>query len=104
MAIRTAQKENIDISVFLKLILRSARAILLLRFGAGHIVRDELSEKEFAFLDKLAKSDTVFSSQVLTELLTALDLTPGAHIASLPLELALVNIIGQKGGQEAKKV
>jgi DNA polymerase III gamma/tau subunit len=94
-AVRTAQKENIDTSVFLKLILRSARAVLLLRFGSGGIVRDELSEKEFAFLDKLAKTDKIFSSQVLVELLTALDLTTGAHIASLPLELALVNIIGQ---------
>jgi DNA polymerase-3 subunit gamma/tau len=96
LAVRTAQKENIDISVFLKLILRSARAILLLRFGAGNIVKDELSEKEFAFLSKLAQSDTVFSSQILVELLTALELTTGAHIASLPLELALVNIIGQR--------
>jgi len=95
--VKVAQKENIDMSVFLKLILRSARAILLLRFGAGNIVRDELSEKEFAFLDNLAKTDTVFSSQVLVELLTALDLATGAHIASLPLELALVNIIGQNG-------
>ena len=94
-AVRTAQKENIDISVFLKLILRSARAILLLRFGAGNIVRDELSEKEFTFLDKLATDDKVFSSQVLVELLTALELSTGAHIASLPLELALVNIIVQ---------
>lgn len=96
LAIRTAQKENIDISVFLKLILRSARTVLLLRFGAGNIIKDELSEKEFAFLEKLAESDKVFSSQVLIELLTALELTTGAHIASLPLELALVNIIGEK--------
>lgn len=104
-AVHTAQKENIDMSVFLKLILRSARAILLMRFGAGNIVRDELSEKEFAFLDNLAKSDTVFSSQVLVELLAALDLTTGAHIASLPLELALVNIIGEnKTGENSKKV
>jgi DNA polymerase-3 subunit gamma/tau len=91
--IQTAQKENIDIAVFLKLILRSARAILLLRFGAGKIVEGELSEKEFKFLSALAESDKVFSSQVLIELLTALELTTGAHIASLPLELALVNII-----------
>jgi len=94
-AVQTAQKENIDMSVFLKLILRSARAILLLRFGAGNIVRDEFSEKEFALLSGLADSDKVFSSQVLVELLTALELSTGAHIASLPLELALVNIIGQ---------
>jgi DNA polymerase III subunit gamma/tau len=95
-AVHTAQKENIDMSVFLKLILRSARAILLLRFGAGNIVRDELSEKEFTQLSKLAETDKVFSSQVLVELLSALELTAGAHITSLPLELALVNIVGEK--------
>jgi hypothetical protein len=95
--VEVAQKENIDISVFFKLILRSARAILLLRFGAGHIVKGELSEKEFVFLSSLADSDKVFTSQTIVELLTALELTTGAHIASLSLELALVDIIGKVG-------
>jgi DNA polymerase-3 subunit gamma/tau len=102
-AVRTAQKENIEISVFLKLILRSARAVLLLRFGAGNIVKDELSEKEFAFLSDLSATDKVFSSQVLVDLLSALEQISGAYISSLPLELALVNIIGDKKTEKSEK-
>ncbi len=107
-AVRLAQKENIDMSVFLKLILRLARAVLLLRFGAGHIVKDELSEKEFKFLSDFAKTDQIFSSQILIELLTALGETTSANISSLPLELALINIIGKPNktanGENPKKV
>ena len=102
-AVHSAKKENLDMSVFLKLILRSARAILLLRFDAGNVIKNELSEIEFAFLSDLAKTDKIFSSQVLVELLNALELTTSAHIPSLPLELALINIIGQ-AGENSKKV
>jgi DNA polymerase-3 subunit gamma/tau len=94
-AVHAAQKENIDMSVFLKLILHSARAVLLVRFGAENVVKGDLSEPEFAFVSRLAETDQNFSSQVLVELLTALEQTTGAYISSLPLELALVNIIGQ---------
>ncbi len=91
-AIKKASNQNIDMSVFLKLVLHTARAILLVRFGEAGMVKEDLSEKEFEFVANLAKTDTVFSSAVLIELLTALEKTTGAYIASLPLELALVSI------------
>lgn len=93
-AVKKAVSQNIDMSVFLKLILHTARAVLLVRFGATGSVKDELSEKEFDFVSSLAKGDTDFSSKVLTDLLSALEQTSGAYISELPLELALVNIIG----------
>ncbi|HEY4505475.1 MAG TPA: DNA polymerase III subunit gamma/tau [Candidatus Paceibacterota bacterium] len=95
-SVKKAVSQNIDISVFLKLILHTARAVLLVRFGAGDGVRDELSEKEFAFVSDLAKSDAEFSSKTLITLLDAYEKTQGAYIPQLPLELALVNIIGEK--------
>lgn len=95
-AIHTAREENIDMLVFLKLVLHGARVVLLVRFGAGAIVRDDISEAEYTFISKLAETDKVFSSGVLVELLTALENTTGAYIPSLPIELALVSIIGQK--------
>ncbi len=94
-SIKKAVSQNIDMAVFLKLILHTARAVLLVRFGAGNIVKDDLSEKEFEFVTSLAKGEGVFSSSVLVELLTAYEKTTGAYISSLPLELALVNIIGE---------
>ncbi len=95
-AVKGAVSQNIDMSVFLKLILHTARALLLIRFNAAHIVKDELSEKEFEFISDLAKRDSQFSSSALVELLSAYEKTTGAYISSLPLELALVNIIADK--------
>ena len=91
--VKKAVSQNIDISVFLKLILHTTRAVLLVRFGADNIVKDDLSEKEFDFVSNLAKKADSFSSQTLIELLTAYERTTGAYIPQLPLELALVNII-----------
>lgn len=90
--VKTATMQNIDMSVFLKLILHTTRAVMLVRFGAGDIVKDDLSEKEFSFVSSLAKGESQFSSQILVELLTAYENTKGAYISSLPLELALINI------------
>ncbi len=92
-AVKSAVSQNIDMSVFQKLILHSARAVLLTRFGASHVIRDDLSENEFAFVEKLSKKEGAFSSQTLVELLSAYEQTQGAYIPSLPLELALIKII-----------
>jgi DNA polymerase III subunit gamma/tau len=92
--VRKAASQNVDMSVFLKLILHAARAVLLVRFGATKVVSGELSEKEMTFVSDIAKRDGVFSSQTMIELLTAYERTTGSYIPSLPLELALINIIG----------
>ena len=90
--VKKAVSQNIDMSVFLKLILHTTRAVMLVRFGAGNSVKDDLSEKEFEFVSGLAKTGDNFSSQTLVELLTAYERTTGAYISQLPLELALVTI------------
>ncbi len=95
-SIKKAVSQNIDMSVFLKLILHMSRAFLLVRFNAGNIIKDELSEVEFEFVSTLAKGEGSLSSSDLVELLGAYEKTTGAYIPSLPLELALVNIISQK--------
>jgi len=62
--VKKAVSQNIDMSVFLKLILHTTRAVMLVRLGAGNIVKDDLSEKEFIFVSNLAKREGVFSSGV----------------------------------------
>lgn len=94
-SIKTALSQNIDMSVFLKLILHTARAVLLVRFGAENIVKDDLTQSELDFVRGLAKSDGI-TSKTLIELLTALEKTSGSYITSLPLELALVNLSKQE--------
>lgn len=91
--VKKAVSQNIDMSIFMKLVLHTTRAVLLVRFGAEGIVKDDLSDKEFKFVTEMAKKDGVFSSQTLLELLTAYERTTGAYIPQLPLELALLNII-----------
>ena len=91
--VKIATSQNVDISVFLKLILHITRAILLVRFDASSVVKGDLSEKEFTFVSSISKSDNLFSSQTLVELLTAYENTRSSYIPSLPLELALINII-----------
>lgn len=95
-AVKKAVSQNIDISVFLKLILQTTRSVLLVRFGSESLVKDDLSVNEFKFVLDMAKKDGAFSSASLAELLTAYERTTGSYIPQLPLELALVNIIGEK--------
>jgi DNA polymerase-3 subunit gamma/tau len=90
--VKKAVGQNIDMTVFIKLILHTVRAVMLVRFGTENMVKDELSEKEFVFVKELAKGEGQLSSNVLVELLTALEKTSGSYITQLPLELALVNL------------
>lgn len=94
--VKDAVSQNIDISVFLKLILHITRAVMLLSFGEESIVKNELSSNQFDFAKEMSKSKDRFSSSVLVELLTAYENIKGAYIPSLPLEIALVNIIKGK--------
>lgn len=91
-AIKKASSQNVDSSVFLKLILKTTRAILLVRFGAVETVRGDLAESEFDFVEKIAKGSGNFSSKTLVELLDALERTNLSYISTLPLELALINL------------
>ncbi len=94
-AVKKAVVQNIDMSVFLKLILHTARAVLLVQSGATKLVEDELSRSEFEFVSTQANASAL-SSLKLVELLTAYERTTGSYIPSLPLELALINIIDSK--------
>ena len=71
--------------------------MLLLRYAKdmeGDIKR-EVSEKDFDFLGKLSKEKKI-NSNVLKRLLDADSQTGYSYIPQLPLELALVDIIGQE--------
>ena len=101
--VHTATSQNIDMLVFLKLILHSMRTILLARAGALEIIARDLSPEEKKFVTGFS-SNPIFSSKTLVELLTAYENTQGSYIPSLPLELAVITIIGTEGGKESKKV
>lgn len=93
-SVKKSVTQNVDQALFIKLILHLARASMFVRFKAENIIKDEFSETEFEFVKNLSNSDA-FSSKNLVELLTALENTKGSFITSLPLEIALVNIISK---------
>lgn len=91
-SVKSAVNQNIDISVFIKLLLHLARATLLVKFKAENIVKDDLSEKDLTFVRALSNNSNI-NSKTLVELLTALERTSGSYIPSLPLELAIVDLV-----------
>jgi DNA polymerase III gamma/tau subunit len=94
-AIKSAVSNNIDMIVYLKLILRKMRAILLLKYAKNmeSSIKEEYSEEDFIFLKELsAKKESNINSKTLLELLSAYDSVARANIPELPLELALIKI------------
>jgi len=97
-AVGNTGKENRDMKVYAKLVLRQLRAGLLLKYapaGAGSLL-DDFDEDEKKFLSTLIKEKGKnITSAVLIELLTAYQLLDYSYIPELPLELALIKIVGQ---------
>ncbi len=94
-AVRAASNENIDMVVFLKLILERVRYILLLRFAKDmeKEIAGELTESDFQFLKAIAENkNSKIKSDTLSQLLTAAGETPYAAVPELPLELALIRL------------
>ena len=92
-AVREASEENADMQVFLKMILRSLRFILLLRFSKEmkNLVIDETGEEEFEKLSELAKTAKNINSKTLLAFLEAYSRQTYASIPELPIELAIID-------------
>lgn len=94
-AIRTASEQNIDMSLFTKMIIVKLRYALMLRYApqqSSHLEKS-LSAQELSFLTNLvASKPSTLSSHALTVLLEAYQRTRTAVVSELPLELALVQI------------
>lgn len=97
-AVRKAGEENADMQVFLKMILRSLRFVLLLRFAPDmkKLVIDETGEEEFEKLAELAKSAKNINSKTLLAFLEAYSRQVYATIPELPIELAVIESCGEE--------
>lgn len=90
--------ENLDMKIFLKMALAKLRAVLLLKFAPDMeaLVREENSAEDFEFLREMSlEKDANINSRVISEMLDAYDMSGKSFISQLPLELALVKILGQ---------
>ncbi|MEK7128549.1 MAG: DNA polymerase III subunit gamma/tau [Patescibacteria group bacterium] len=98
--VRKASEENLDMKLYLKLIVTKFRMAIVLRYAPKlkeEFVGD-LSEADLEFLQTLVKKDSsgMLRSPALAILLEAYQNIDNAFITELPLELALVKILGEK--------
>jgi DNA polymerase-3 subunit gamma/tau len=91
-SVRQASEANADMQVFLKMILRSLRFVLLLRFAKDtvELVKDETGEAEFAALSEIAKTSKNINSKTLVNFLDAFSYQTFSSIPELPIELAII--------------
>jgi DNA polymerase-3 subunit gamma/tau len=95
VAIQKAVSGNVDMVVFMKLLLEKMRFVLLLRFAPimEKQISEQMSQEDFIWLKNLCtKSDLNISSAVLLEMLNAYENTSRAYISHLPLEMAVINV------------
>jgi DNA polymerase-3 subunit gamma/tau len=101
-AVRKASLENADMQVFLKMILRSLRFVLLLRFSKDmkDLIVDETGEEEFEKLENLSKTAKNINSKTLLLFLESYSRQTYASIPELPIELAIIDSINQNQNEK----
>jgi DNA polymerase III subunit gamma/tau len=98
--VQNAAGQNLDIKLYFKLIITKFRTAVMLRYAPK--LADEnsagLGESDIKFLQDLVKKDKagMLRSQSLSILLDEYQNIDRAFIAELPLELALVRILGKE--------
>jgi DNA polymerase-3 subunit gamma/tau len=96
--IQIAVDENMDIRMFLKLILRSIRSMLLFRLAPTmkKQLEEALGEREFKFAEKWANLPAEGRMEnALKILLDAYEVKSRSYLPQLPLELAFLKIVGE---------
>jgi DNA polymerase-3 subunit gamma/tau len=95
-AIRKASTQNIDMAVYLKMILAKLRYALMLRYAPAtkKSITEAISAHDMEFIEELIKDKPEHvSSNTLSILLEAYQQLRNSVISELPLELALVKIL-----------
>lgn len=92
----SASKQNLEMPIYLKMILFKLRYALILRYSksAKKMVEESISKDEFNYLMNLIEEKPKhISSRTLSILLEAYQLERHAVIDEIPLELALIKIL-----------
>lgn len=95
-AIQRASADNLDMQVYLKMILAKLRFALMLRYAPGmkKTIADSVSVTDMEFIESIIKDKPKnISSNTLSILLESYQSLRNSVISELPLELALVKIL-----------
>ena len=98
IAIDQASKQNIEMNVYLKMILAKLRYALMLRYAPNtkKSIETVLSEHDMEYITKLISTKPEhISSSSLSILLDSYQSLRTAVISTLPLELALIKILNK---------
>ncbi|MDE2030897.1 MAG: DNA polymerase III subunit gamma/tau [Patescibacteria group bacterium] len=96
LSIRQASEQDIDMSVYLKMILTKLRYALILRYApaAKESIINSISVEDLEFIENLISTKpTHISSNSLSILLEAYQSLRTSVISEIPIELALVRIL-----------
>lgn len=90
-------ESNTDVSMFLKLALMKMRYILLIKFAKDmeSAIAEKVSDADMKLLKELSVSNKGITAELLSELLGAQAMVGRSYIPELPIELALVKILGK---------
>lgn len=97
-ALHAAMKQGVDEKVFLSLLIRKVRAVMMFRFvtRARKEIEQNFPEEDVEIIEDLAKNATqTITSKELAELLLTYENLRVSVIPGLPLELALFRISGK---------
>lgn len=97
--IQQAIRENLDMRIFMKLILRDIRSMLLLRLAPQikKQLEETLGERESEFLEKNKDLPEAGELEIILRIfLDAYETRQSSYLPQLPLELAFVKIISRK--------
>ncbi len=99
MSVQKASGENLDMKLYLKLIIQKFRMAIILKYAPKleEEMMGSLSAADLDFLKELVKKDKIgmLRSQQLSVLLEAYQNIDRAFVSELPLELALIEIISK---------
>lgn len=98
--IKKATDENLAMDLFLKLILQKFRLAVIIRYAPNQVenMKADINEEDLEFLKNLVKEDknAILRSRALSILLEAYANLSKSFISSLPLEIALIKILGEE--------
>ncbi|MFT6829439.1 MAG: DNA polymerase-3 subunit gamma/tau [Candidatus Paceibacteria bacterium] len=94
-----AEEKHIDAYIFMQMLVHSVRSILQIRFSPqmSGILKKDLGEDEFNFLEGIAQEKNNIHSELLSQLLGAYAQMNNAYLKYTPIELAILKMISNNG-------